>query len=135
MLALYMQQNSYATIACETMLQATKLSFSTCLILMYLNILFLFHSSNSQFILQHKSPNSIHYQRMWVWLKILKKLLHVLANEISLRTCNYARRFNLLTMTKFCQTFPPLYTNATGLLLHLGKLCLGHGQLELVIET
>ena len=36
---------------------------------------------------------------------------------------------------KFCQAFPPLCTSyATELLLHLGKLCLVHGQLKLVIN-
>ena len=57
-------------------------------------------------------------------VKDIFKRLHVLANEIPEDKRDTFFKPLLPAMTKFCQTFPPLCTDATELLLHLGKLCL-----------
>ena len=88
--------------------------------------LLVFHSSNSQFILQHMSPNWQQYplpEAVGVVKDIFKRL-HVLANEIPEDKRDTFFKPLLPALTKFCQTFPPLCTDTTELLLHLGKLCL-----------
>ena len=57
-------------------------------------------------------------------VKDIFKRLHVLANEIPEDKRETFFKPLLPALTKFCQTFPPLCTDATELLLHLGKLCL-----------
>ena len=57
-------------------------------------------------------------------VKDIFKRLHVLANEIPADKRDAFFKPLLPAVTKFCQTFPPLCTEATELLLHLGRVCL-----------
>ena len=57
-------------------------------------------------------------------VKDIFKRLHVLANEIPADKRDTFFKPLLPAVTKFCQTFPPLCTEATELLLHLGRVCL-----------
>ena len=57
-------------------------------------------------------------------VKDIFKRLHVLANEIPEDKKETFFKPLLPALFKIFQTFPPLHTDATELLLHLGKLCL-----------
>ena len=115
------------TLTCETMLRATKLPFPACLILMYLYSVFSSCLIPLQQFTIHLAAHVTQQYPLPEAVGVVKdifKRLHVLANEIPEDKRETFFKPLLPALTKFCQTFPPLCTDVTELLLHLGKLCL-----------